>query len=331
MKKAIIFGYGGMGQRYHLALKKNKINVVGICDKKLTIKKNTIPFYKNYKTLLNIKADLACVVTNTASRFEIIKNLITNSKIKKIIIEKPIAVSMKEAQTILDLSIKYKKRILVNTHRTYSPNLINLKKFFKKKKEKITHIFINSPSAGIGNMGSTFFDISQYFLDEKPKSVFAQVDKSNTDNPRGKKFKDPGVYGVINYKSQAKVFFDLSENTGLPYKMTFKSKNYEVLFDELNNAMTLEERPKLMRSKPLYYYLFKPSKKNIKIYKKFNVVEMTRATIKEIFAKDFNYSNLKRALVVSEIITSCFISDRKNEIIKVPLSKKYYKYRCNFA
>ena len=46
--------------------------------------------------------------------------------------------------------------MLINTHRSYSPNFLFLKNIFDKHKEKPTKIFINSPSAGLGNMGSTF-------------------------------------------------------------------------------------------------------------------------------------------------------------------------------
>ena len=50
----------------------------------------------------------------------------------------------------------------------------------------ITHISILSPSAGLGNMGSIFFDLCNYFLEEKIISVSCQIDKTGTINPRGK-------------------------------------------------------------------------------------------------------------------------------------------------
>ena len=76
-KTAILIGYGGMGRRYHQALKLMKINVIAICDKKINQKdknnfeKKTI-FTTDYKTLSSFKADLLCVASNTQSRLKII-------------------------------------------------------------------------------------------------------------------------------------------------------------------------------------------------------------------------------------------------------------------
>ena len=101
---------------------------------------------------------------------------------------------------------KNKKRVIVNTFRTLLQNFIKIKKIFTKQHEKISHISINSPSAGLGNMGSIFFDLVNYFINSKPLFVNCFIDKTKTVNPRGKQFKDPGGYGVVRYKNDAKVF-----------------------------------------------------------------------------------------------------------------------------
>ena len=98
-------------------------------------------------------------------------------------------------------------------------------------------------------MGSTFFDIGFFFLDSNPLSIVGNIDDTRTINPRGKQFKDPGGYGMINFKNK-KMFFDLSENTGLPYIFHIKSKNIEVKIDEINNHFELISRPTKMKKKP---------------------------------------------------------------------------------
>ena len=91
---------------------------------------------------------------------------------------------------------------MINTHRSYSPNFLFLKNIFDKHQEKPTKIFINSPSAGLGNMGSTFFDLGLlFFLMKNQKKNFGIIDKTGTTNPRGKEFNDPGgtvqLYSII--------------------------------------------------------------------------------------------------------------------------------------
>ena len=56
-------------------------------------------------------------------------------------------------------------------------------------------------------------------------------DKTNTPNPRGKKYKDPGCRGFLEYQKNKRVFFDLSEDTAMPYRFIVKSRNIEFFID----------------------------------------------------------------------------------------------------
>tara|TARA_Y100000590_G_scaffold452189_1_gene594856 strand:+ start:4394 stop:5407 length:1014 start_codon:yes stop_codon:yes gene_type:complete len=335
-KRAIIIGFGGMGKRHYLALKKMNINVIAICDNKINkFKKNNLPkdilFHKNYKKTIKLNADLLCVASNTKSRFKIIRDFILNSNIKKIITEKPLSTSLYNSRALMKLAKKFKVRFIINTHRTFSPNFMNVKKIFKKYNEKPTSIFINSPSAGLGNMGSTFFDLGSFFFNTKAKSVISWIDKKNTPNPRGKEFIDPGGYGIINYKGKKKLFFDLSEDTSLPYIITIKSKSLEFVIDEINNKFQLKRRPKKMANKPLYYYLYKPDHIKIKLKHKFDVANMTVFSIKELFKKRFSYKNLNNSHEVMECIFACHISSKTKKIVTLPINNKYSKLNLNFA
>ena len=100
-------------------------------------------------------------------------------------------------------------------------------------------------------------------------------------------FKDPGGYGIVRYKKDKKVFFDLSENTSLPYEIIIKSQNYECKIDELNNNVSFRKRPNKLRNKPNYFYLYKQEKFNLKLKHKYDVVLMTSFSIKKLFEKKF--------------------------------------------
>ena len=336
-KTAIIIGFGGMGIRHYKALQKLKIKVIAVCDTNLSRLENytflkKIKKFNNYKKLINIKADLVCVASNTQSRYQIIKNFLIKSKIKNILIEKPLCVSFKQCKELNLLTKKYKKqkRVYVNTFRTISKNFQNVKKLFKKNNEKITHVFINSPSAGLGNMGSIFFDIGNYFLNEKVESVTSWIDKTGTISPRGKVFKDPGGYGIVKYKNNKRLFFDLSEDTALPYEIIIKSQNFECKIDELNNDYSLRKKPKNFFSKPNYYYLYKPEKVKLKLQHMYDVVLMTTFSIKKLFANKFT-SNIYESIESMEVVFACHASDQTQNTIRFPLNKKFHKKKINFA
>ncbi len=335
-KTAVLVGFGGMGKRYFKTLQLMNFKVLAICEKKKDFflykrKKSNIFLTSDYKKLLHIKADLLCLASNTHSRVKILNEFIKRKNINRIITEKPLATNLSDCLKILKLVKKNKIKLIVNTHRTLSPNYSMVKNIFLKKKEKITSFFINSPSAGLGNMGSTFFDIGLFFLESKPRSIIGEIDRTNTINPRGNKFKDPGGFGLVNFKDNKKMFFDLSENTGLPYILNVKSKNIEIKIDEINNSFEQISRPNEMKNKPLYFYLFKPKKKKLKLKHKFDVVNMTKYSINQLFKKNFNYKNLENSIKVMELIFALFASFKEKKIINLPLKKKYYKINVNFA
>ena len=335
-KTAVLIGFGGMGKRYYKALGLMRIKTIAICEKNLKAT-SSLKFKKdllitdNYTKLLNTKADLLCIASNTKSRYKILTAFFKKGKIKRFITEKPLSTSYQDCLAIEKIVKKKNLRILVNTHRSYSPNFIMIKEIFKKYKEKPNTIFINSPSAGLGNMGSTFFDLGFFFLNEKAKSVIGGIDKTGTISPREKQFKDPGGYGVIRFNSNKKLFFNLSENTGLPYEIIIKSENLEIIIDEINNKFTLKHRDKTMQKKPLFFYVFNPKIQKLKIKHKFDVAKMTCFTIKKIFEKKFSYENFDKAIKVMGCIFATHISSKENRSINLPLNKKYHKMKVNFA
>ena len=44
----------------------------------------------------------------------------------------------------------------------------------------------------------------------------AKIDHKKTPHPRGKKFVDPGGYGILLMKNKSRVLFDMSEDYGTP-------------------------------------------------------------------------------------------------------------------
>lgn len=328
-KKAILIGYGGMGRRYAKALQNLSIKVTHICDLKNNFNnQEKIFFEKNYKNLLNLDVDLVCIATNTTDRFKILKDFITKSKIKKIVTEKPLSCSLQEAFQIQKLINRSNKRLIINSYRPFLKNYTQIKKIAENKKEKFRSMIINSPSAGLGNMGSVFFDLGVFFFGNHINSLFCKIDKTNTKNPRGKKFKDPGGNGIINFSNHRRLIFDTSEDTGLPYTITIKTNNLEFVIDEINNKIQMKNRPQKMKKKPLYFYLFKPDLIKLPIHEKYNPIKFTQTTIKKIFEKKFK-SNLVEAISVMKIIVGCHMSDKLKKEIKfnsIKDKKKYLKF-----
>ena len=86
----------------------------------------------------------------------------------------------------------------------------------------------------------------------------------------------------------------------MPYQIILKSKNLEVSIDEINNEFIVKERPNKFK-KPPYYYLYRPDKKKLVKTQKYDVIQLTKYSINELFKKKFK-NNIINSIKAMEIV-----------------------------
>ena len=130
-----IIGIGTIGKRHFMAINQIvDINLVGIVDlsepaQKFCLEKN-IPLFKNLNELLkNNQVDGVIISTPTISHYE---NAISAMELGlDILIEKPIAATVTEAQEITKTAIKNKCKVLVGHQRRFYPLVLKTKEIVK--------------------------------------------------------------------------------------------------------------------------------------------------------------------------------------------------------
>jgi predicted dehydrogenase len=130
-----IIGIGTIGKRHLMAIDQiDDINLVGIVDlsepaQKFCLEKN-IPLFKNLNELLkNNRVDGVIISTPTISHYE---NAISAMELGlDILIEKPIAATVIEAQEITKTAIKNKCKVLVGHQRRFYPLVLKTKEIVK--------------------------------------------------------------------------------------------------------------------------------------------------------------------------------------------------------
>jgi len=97
-----------------------------IITKELQLESKTI-LTDNYKEAIDLNPDLVVIATNTNSHY-LITEYALKKNVKKIILEKPVAMNKKEAENILKLATIKKAKIWINYERRYHPKYLKLKK-----------------------------------------------------------------------------------------------------------------------------------------------------------------------------------------------------------
>lgn len=134
-KKILIVGYGKIGKRYLSILKKKK-NIEPIIFTRNIIKTKKIKFINDYKELNKINGAIIATPVNTHfkyTKFFLEKNI-------PVLLEKPIASQLKQANELKILSQKRKTSLIINYSDLFDPNLIKLLKYISPELKYLNKI-----------------------------------------------------------------------------------------------------------------------------------------------------------------------------------------------
>lgn len=188
MKRIALIGYGYWGPNLLRNLFDTKnCEVAYCCDlsaDRLNLAKKRYP---SVKTTISIDevindptVDGVIIATPTKTHFPIAKKALLSGK--NVLIEKPMAMNIKEAKTLTDLALKAKQIIMVDHTFLFNDAVIKIKKMIDKG-QLGDILYIDSVRANLGlfqpdvnviyDLASHDFSIIQYLLGKKPVSVQA--------------------------------------------------------------------------------------------------------------------------------------------------------------
>jgi UDP-N-acetylglucosamine 3-dehydrogenase len=186
--KAAVIGAGSMG-RHHVRnyFQINKVDLIGICDqyeklgKKLAEEFNT-KYYKDYKEMLDVeRPDLVSIAAPTNVHYQIALEVIRR-KIN-LLIEKPIAFNINEAEEIIEEAKRARVKLTVGHIERFNPAVIRLKELIREGKLGII-ISVMTRRAGtiparikdanvVLDIGVHDIDLLNFILDSQPVNVYA--------------------------------------------------------------------------------------------------------------------------------------------------------------
>jgi predicted dehydrogenase len=226
MKKIIQVGVGGFGASWlDIVISSKEWEVSGIVDindEALNKAVSKYPFLKNnaFKSLKDclkkVKADALLNVTPPSFHKEI--SILALKEGLHILVEKPLADTMKNAEKIVEQAEKYKRKLMVNQNYRYRKIPRNVKKLIEDGSiGKISYCVVNfqkGPKFGgfreemefplLIDMSIHHFDLARYLFSKDPISVYAE-----SWNPHWSWFKGDASINVI-FDFQDNIYFNYS-------------------------------------------------------------------------------------------------------------------------
>lgn len=258
--KAVIIGLGWQGKRHYEALKELGVDLACVIDAKPDVVREKfldIPpelISNSGKILEKYQPDVAIISTNASERLKIVQYCV-EAGIKKIFCEKPMATNLNDAAEMIKITKSNGCMLAVNHLRRSNSNHLKMKKMLKEGViGQIRHIYFQSGSAGLGNVGSHTIDNIRFYTDSEIHWVSGIIDRTGTPNVRGPQYNDPAGWGMIMMKDGTRVMIDTCEDTGVPLVLEIVGTYGRVVIEELNNNWQILAREKSDWKIPLTRY-----------------------------------------------------------------------------
>ncbi|MBS3116485.1 Gfo/Idh/MocA family oxidoreductase [Candidatus Woesearchaeota archaeon] len=188
MTRVAVIGVGSMGQNHaRVYFNSDEAELVAVSDAneqqaERIGKKYNVPFYKDYKKMLEMEEiEAVSIAVPTSLHKEVA--LFNMYKRKHILLEKPIAASEEEAREIIDAAEKNKVRLMVGHIERFNPAILELKKrwpelgeIYKIEVQRIGPFPGRMTDVGvIIDLSVHDIDIINYLTNMYPTKVFAET------------------------------------------------------------------------------------------------------------------------------------------------------------
>ncbi len=136
--KIAVIGVGRMG-KYHVRILSRLKVLSAIVDvdenagKQISLEYNDTPYYSNYRTMMKeIRPDGVILSTPTSFHFSIAKELLSSYNLKALLIEKPLASTIKEGELLQEIASKSSTLVSVGHIEVYNPIITKILELHKQ-------------------------------------------------------------------------------------------------------------------------------------------------------------------------------------------------------
>jgi len=328
-----------MGIRHVLAYQNNPtIDVVAGCDLRREARTafserfRGARSYEDWHEMLD-KEDLDVVsVVTYASSHPDITIATARSGVPRIICEKPMATSLRDAHEMAQTCHEKKVRLAVNHSRRWSGAYRRLRRAIQGG--VIGHLSNISCTCGGGQLacnGSHFLDLMRMLSGSEPSLVAGFLDARGTPNPRGPQFEDPGAFGLIRFSNGVRGFIDMYEDLGVPPKIEIVGSIGRVSIEETLGSWTVLTRRTADRDQPITRYDL-PLEPYPFEGDALDVVQLLGRAIDEILSDGPISCTGEDGIASLEMVMAFHVSHSMNSAsVTLPLEKKHNDLEVNFT
>ena len=187
--------------------------------------------------------DLVCVATTAPSHISL-GYAALHSGARRILLEKPMATSLREARRFADDCRAAQVVLAVNHSRRWSLDYQAIKRCIARNTiGQPRSIAVTVGKGELGMHATHYFDLCRYLLESEPAWMISQLDPTSEINVRGAQYHDPSGFCLVGFQNGARAFVDFSADLVAkdPY-LTVKGTLGRISVDEQRGSWNLQSR-----------------------------------------------------------------------------------------
>lgn len=335
LQNIAIIGIGRMGLRYVQTVHDLHLKLSGVCDQNRKALdqigerqgiSERIRFTDAYKLLKETKPECVIIATTTPSHC-VYTCLAAELGIRKILCEKPMAVSLSDCDKIIQICKQHNIELAVNHAMRFMERYREPKRIVRSPEfGGLTSVTVVGGNLGLAMNGTHYFEMFRFMTDEEPYAVTAWFSPEKVPNPRGPEFEDRAGSVRVTTKSGKRFYMEVGSDQGHGVKVIYAGPHGQLVVDELAGTMTLNARKKEHRNEPTTRYAM-PSVETTKKITPADSVGPTR-TVLEALLNGQNFPTGEEGRLAVATLVAAYVSDESGHLpVKVddhlPLDRKF--------
>lgn len=339
MTRLGIIGFGRMGYRTALAGRQAGLEVAAILDMRPDpwglgqdpslgeVRRGDLDAF------LAAQPEVVAISTTADSHAGLFHSL-ADAGIRAVLIEKPVACSVADAEAIAARARAEGIGVLVNHNHRASDTLHRIRGFSGDPRfGRLVAVVITQGAGGLGNLGTHYFDLANWLFGTAPEAVFALGTEPEAPNPRGAGFHDPGGTVVVRYPGGRRLLLEIGDDVGVIGGYELRYERGRVLMPFVSEAPQVfvrkpeaQEMPKHIYGAPLEQLVWDS-------FAAADVVAGTAAVLADLVtrATEPRGACVDEAAAALAATVAARVSAESGEVVTLPLGEALSRRRLAFA
>ena len=272
-------------------------------------------------------------ISTTADSHAPLLQAVLEAGTKRVLMEKPVACSVAEAQVMTDATTAAGAHVLVNhNHRSWEV-LARIRALDGDVRFGSLRAFVITQGAGgLGNLGTHYFDLANWMFRAAPQAAAGFGTVPEAANPRGTQFDDIGGTVVVAYPGQRRLVLELGDDVGAIGGYEFRFERGRVLMPFVTEAPRLYVRRAEVRDHPKHFYGSPLEELPFGDFSVADVVQGTTRVFQDLLSGDSAAgATLPEAAMALETMVAARLSIETGTIMSLPLYAEHRDQRYSVA